>query len=726
MKINLPVTNVEYVLKDTDSIVSKTDRKGIITYVNEDFLRISGFSKDELIGISHNIVRHPDMPQEAFADLWRSLKAGRPWTGLVKNRCKNGDFYWVLANVTPFQENGQLIANMSVRTKPSRAQIEAAESAYRLFREGKAGKLAIRDGKVVDAFWSRFDIFRFRGLTIRLRLAIVIGIMAALLLATGGIGQLGMEKARNALHTMYQNNVVAGNRLSDIQRTLFSEQMQIASMLAAPTPELIQKSSTGIEQDIAKISRSWEAYGANELLSNSDKGMMQKFETAEKALVADGIKPVIAALRANDIALAGRLKQEKVDTLYGPVDEALQNLMRMQDEDALHYYSDAVDRYEITRNIAIALIVAGIALALWLGIALIRAINRPLQQALNLAGAVAQGDLTQRIEVQSKDELGLLLQVLKDMKDNLAGIVGDVRSSTETITTATHEIAAGNNDLSQRTEEQAASLEETASSMEELTSTVKQNAENARHARQQAAQASDIAARGGQAVDEVVQTMALISASSGKMADIIAVIEGIAFQTNILALNAAVEAARAGEQGRGFAVVASEVRNLAQRSAAAAKEIKMLIDASVDKVYAGSKQADQAGATMKDVVAAVKHVTDIMAEISAASDEQSAGIEEVNQAIVQMDDMTQQNAALVEQAAAAAESMQGQAEMLVNAVSIFRLETGSSKPAPAIARPATAPRTPRQLPQLQLGTRPELVRVQAENTGNWKKLQRLR
>jgi methyl-accepting chemotaxis protein len=301
-------------------------------------------------------------------------------------------------------------------------------------------------------------------------------------------------------------------------------------------------------------------------------------------------------------------------------------------------------------------------------------ITRPLEDAARVAGSVAKGNLTHVIEVKSRDETGQLLQALKDMNASLGGIVGEVSYATESITTAAREIAAGNSDLSQRTEQQASSLEETASSMEELTSTVKQNAENAKQARQLSVNASDIAAKGGQMVDDVVRTMALISTSSGKIADIIGVIEGIAFQTNILALNAAVEAARAGEQGRGFAVVASEVRNLAQRSAAAAKEIKVLIDTSMDKIYAGSKQVDQAGATMHEVVDAVKRVTDIMAEISAASSEQSAGIEEVNQAIVQMDDMTQQNAALVEQAAAAAESMLAQAEALTHAVSAFSLD----------------------------------------------------
>src|SRR5665811_974153 len=286
---------------------------------------------------------------------------------------------------------------------------------------------------------------------------------------------------------------------------------------------------------------------------------------------------------------------------------------------------------------SIAIVVASLVVVLGLlalGLTLnIRSVTRPLKYAIKIARRVADGDLTQRIEVRSRDEIGQLMQALQDMNASLDRIVSGVRATTDSINTASQEIAAGNSNLSQRTEQQASSLEETASSMEELTSTVKQNAENAKHANQLAANASDIAVKGGLAVREVVQTMASINTSSRKIGDIISVIEGIAFQTNILALNAAVEAARAGEQGRGFAVVAAEVRNLAQRSAVAAKEIKVLIGDSVGKVDAGSRQVDQAGATMSEIVIAVKRVTDIMAEIAAASEEQSAGIEQINQAL---------------------------------------------------------------------------------------------
>ncbi|MFS2002010.1 Cache 3/Cache 2 fusion domain-containing protein [Duganella sp. CT11-25] len=309
-------------------------------------------------------------------------------------------------------------------------------------------------------------------------------------------------------------------------------------------------------------------------------------------------------------------------------------------------------------------------------------VSRPLARAEEAATRIAQGDLDVHLVIDNKDEIGLVLRSLNGISSNLSNVVGQVRRGAEQITTASGEIASGNLDLSQRTEEQASSLEETAASMEQLSSAVKQNAENAAQANQMAMAASGIAAKGGEVVAQVVDTMGSINASSRKIVDIISVIDGIAFQTNILALNAAVEAARAGEQGRGFAVVASEVRNLAQRSATAAKEIKALIDDSVGKVEVGSKQVEQAGTTMQEVVDSVRRVTDIMAEISSASEEQRAGIGQVHEAIAQMDQVTQQNAALVEEAAAAAHALQDQAHELEDVVKIFKLgnNEGSSKP----------------------------------------------
>ncbi len=377
-------------------------------------------------------------------------------------------------------------------------------------------------------------------------------------------------------------------------------------------------------------------------------------------------------------------------------------------------YVDDVDAQTRSANLKILALTAAVAVILVLVTLRIgRSITGPIRKAVAVAEALAQGDLTHKFEAKPRDEAEQLLAALSNTAAQLRGLIGSVKESAQAIATASGEIRAGNDDLSQRTEEQASSLEETASSMEELTSTVKQNAENAKQANQLALGASAVAVKGGQVVSEVVGTMSSINESSKKIVDIIGVIDGIAFQTNILALNAAVEAARAGEQGRGFAVVASEVRNLAQRSAAAAKEIKALIGDSVDKVGAGTKLVDEAGKTMQEIVTSVKRVTDIMSEITAASQEQSSGIEQVNQAITQMDEVTQQNAALVEEATAAAESMQEQTQHLAQALAVFRLESGMATPGadfgfekatdepPAVMRQTAANRAPK-VAQLRL------------------------
>ncbi|MGJ7521374.1 methyl-accepting chemotaxis protein [Variovorax sp. LT1P1] len=343
-------------------------------------------------------------------------------------------------------------------------------------------------------------------------------------------------------------------------------------------------------------------------------------------------------------------------------------------------YIDNVDAAMLGRSVgfgggAVALAGALLLFGWLISRGIVRQLGCEPERAADITRQIAEGDLSVAIELRRNDQTSVL-HAIKAMRDSLAKVVGEVRQGTDTIATASSQIASGNQDLSSRTEEQASSLEQTAASMEELTSTVKQNADNARQANQLAASASEVAVRGGSVVGQVVDTMSAINTSSRKIVDIIAVIDGIAFQTNILALNAAVEAARAGEQGRGFAVVASEVRSLAQRSAAAAKEIKGLIDDSVGKVEAGSHQVAEAGRTMEEIVASVKRVTDIMGEIASASHEQTQGIEQINQAITQMDQVTQQNAALVEEAAAAAGSLQEQAGSLSQLVGVFQLTPG--------------------------------------------------
>ncbi|UDG77772.1 Tar ligand binding domain-containing protein [Achromobacter sp. 77] len=372
---------------------------------------------------------------------------------------------------------------------------------------------------------------------------------------------------------------------------------------------------------------------------------------------------------------------------------AVDNVLQFTDTRTDELIAQAEADHNISRTVTIVMLAIALVLALGCWIFISRTVLRPLHEAGDHFEKISAGDFTGRIEVRSTNEIGHLFGAIKRMQESLTRTVASVRRGVEEINLGAREISAGNTDLSSRTEQQAASLEETAASMEELASTVKQNADNARQANQLAASASDVAERGGSAVSEVVNTMQEISASSRKISEIVSVIDGIAFQTNILALNAAVEAARAGEQGKGFAVVAGEVRSLAQRSAQAAKEIKGLIEDSVTKVGAGSQQVERAGSTMQEIVASVKRVTDIMGEISAASEEQSSGIDQVNRAVSQMDEVTQQNAALVEEAAAAAGSLQEQAQRLAEAVSVFKINAGEviEVPARQLAQQRSAP-----------------------------------
>jgi aerotaxis receptor len=512
VRTNLPVTGVEYILEDGQSIVSKTDTKGRITYVNPTFIEVSGFSEAELIGKAHNIVRHPDMPPQAFADLWQTLQAGLPWTGMVKNRRKNGDYYWIVANVVPIREHGVTVGYMSVRTRPAREQVAAAEELYRRLRSGEAKGLTIRRGAAARTGWLH-RLLALRKLPLGRRLGLMLGAQSALLAAL--------------------------------------------------------------------------------------------------ACVAEGmVWRVLAALGA------------------------------------------------------------GLTLLAWSELQ--RAIVRPLRQASDAVYALAGGDLSYQAPTGRDDEVGHLLLALRQLNVNLTAIVGDVRANVASIEEATRDIAAGNQDLARRTESQAASLEQTAASLAQVAAAAGNNTDSALRADGLVGAASSVADRGGVAVQQVGATMGQISGSATRIVDIIGLIDGIAFQTNILALNAAVEAARAGEQGRGFAVVAGEVRSLAQRSASAAREIKALIDDSVEKVGQGNALVGAAGQTMREVVASVQDAATIMRGITVASREQHGGIAEVNAAMHALDGITRENAALVEQAAAASSNVAEQALHLSQALSVFK------------------------------------------------------
>ena len=528
----------------------------------------------------------------------------------------------------------------------------------------------------------------------------MIGFTSILLIGSGVVGLTSFSKASDSLKAIYETNLVPITQLGLIVRLIDRNRMVIAESMNGD-PAIVNQQMEEVNRRTGQINNLWAKFMAGNL-SVAEKRLADQVAIDRKKFEEEGLTPAIDALRSANAQQAMEVMQGPMRQLYQPVQDDIDAMIRLLDDDAKQEFVSSQSRYVLIRNVSVGMTLFGVLLGIGMGIWLVRSIVGPLAESVRFAKGVAAGDLTQQINSNTTDEIGQLLQALKEMTESLSVTVGNVRAGTETIGVASREIASGNADLSSRTESQASALEETASSMEELTSTVKQNADNARQANQLVISASDVALRGGQVVGQVVETMDSIKASSRKIVDIISVIDGIAFQTNILALNAAVEAARAGEQGRGFAVVATEVRNLAQRSASAAKEIKTLISDSVDKVEAGDKLVHEAGNTMGEIVTSVRHVADIMTEIASASQEQSAGIEQVNRAITQMDEMTQQNAALVEQAAAAAESMQEQAALLGQSVAVFTLVGGASTvtdigPRPLVPR-SVAPRSMAKLP----------------------------
>jgi methyl-accepting chemotaxis protein len=524
------------------------------------------------------------------------------------------------------------------------------------------------------------------------RLGLGFALVLVLLVVVTVVGILRMAQIQNRLdHVVSVNNVVT--RLVVDMRNNVSERVTSLRTLTLMTdPADMEPELNRFKEQTAKYDALQQKLAAKFAVeaSSEEKSMLARIKDAE-GVAMPAIAKASQLYLANNAMDATRVMVKEIRPAQKKWLEALDQLGAMEDKQNSQSQVDAEAAFASARTFMLVLL----ALAVALGVAAATVITRGLLKQLGgeptytakIAGSIAHGDLSIGIETKSSDR-GSLLTEMKQMRNSLVDIVSQVRRGTHTITTASREIAAGNTDLSSRTELQASSLEKTASAMEELTSTVKQNADNAREANQLAATASDVARKGGEVVSQVVGTMGEINSSASKIADIIGVIDGIAFQTNILALNAAVEAARAGEQGRGFAVVASEVRNLAQRSAAAAKEIKTLIGDSVEKIGRGSKRVGQAGVTMEEVVDSVKRVTDIMSDIAAASAEQSAGIEQVNLSIIEMDGMTQQNAALVEQAAAAFQSLQDQASELQRVVSIFKLEEGAEAAA-AVAAPAS-------------------------------------
>ena len=533
-------------------------------------------------------------------------------------------------------------------------------------------------------------------LSTKQRILGTIGLLIALLLAVGVMGHQSARKLNDALAFNYDNYFVAEAQIAEIisRQRMVNEEILAAAL--ARTPEATARTMGVVADTRTRIKQIWDQYQATDITAEEKQLATDFFETRKRLLQVN--ERVLAALREGDFDTAASIIASESRSATNDTSEKADRLLAYLAEQAalLKQQSDAM--FRTNSLIMEVVIVVGIGVALLLGWLLTRSIVTALQHGIHVAGRIAAGELGHDIRIDRSDEFGQLLQALKAMDTKLVDIVGQVRASADRVGSSARQLAGGNEDLSSRTQEQAAALEETASSMEQMTATVKQNADNAKQASELAVSARGQAGSSADIATRAVQAMGEINTSSRKIADIISVIDEIAFQTNLLALNAAVEAARAGEQGRGFAVVATEVRTLAQRSAVAAKEIKDLISDSVEKVKTGSGYVDQSGEALSRIVDSIKKVTDIVEGISAASQDQAAGIDQVNNAVAQMDTATQQNAALVEQASAASKNMQMQAEDLISQVAFFRVIGASArelpaqhaqKPSEVVARPSS-------------------------------------
>ncbi|TVP45011.1 MAG: HAMP domain-containing protein [Halomonas sp.] len=703
-------TSAIYEIADDEVLISRSDLQGRITYANQTLVEVSGYSLDEIMGEPHSLFRHPAMPNGVFQNLWETIKAGKTWQGLIKNRRQSGEAYWMHTTIAPLLDGERMVGYTSIRRKASAKAIAQAERIYSAMQQGKTRGFKLHYGAIrhtgVRGWINRFSFSSIQAKLIGMVLAAIV-----LLMMAGAAGVYGLTSSAERLRTLNQTGLEGIADLQQIDQRVSQTIQALEPAVRNPRRADLNVLETQLTSMSADIEQSWQDFTELRIMG----GGLQDGLVSHLTTFTEGADVAFIAIRDGNGFAAFEAFNDVVQPTSASISATI-NLLVDQERAAAHTLMDSAEQQQkMLLYGQLGVLILGIVLMVGLSMAVLKSLIKSLNEARRVTFQIAAGNLANRVTLKRDDELGELLNSLEIMRASLSGLITEVGTKVDVVTPAAEHIKQQNEELASRTEQQASSLQQTASSMDQMTATVQQNSENARQANQLAMQNATTSRETGERMQALVERMERIAASAHKMTDIISVIDGIAFQTNILALNASVEAARAGEQGRGFAVVANEVRNLAGRSADAAGEIRRLIASSSQEISGGAQAVKEAEAAIDQVVTQVMKVSDIMEEISTASDEQSSGIAQINTAVSEMDHVTQQNASKLQSISSAAQDLTREALGLANVIAAFRLEGAEAessetararllKQAGLALAPALAVAAPQALASPQSGT----------------------